>query len=291
MKKLKVAALVALVAAGATFTACDKGTSDAKLRNDVDSLSYALGVVNTQGLKQYLMQMEVDTAYMDAFMRGLNDGANAGDDKKKNAYYMGVQIGQQISMRMISGMNRDLFGEDSTQTLSMKQFLAGFSTAVTGKPGAMTMEQAMQVYQTLSQSIKKKSMEKTYGPYKKTNEEWLAKNAKAAGVKTLPSGVQYKVITEGNGALPKDTSEVQVRYEGRLIDGTVFDSTAKHGDQPLTLRANQVIKGWTDALVHMPVGSTWEIYIPADLAYGERAAGEIKPFSTLIFKLTLVSVK
>lgn len=292
MKKLKAAALVAIVALGATMVACDNNTSsNTKLRNDVDSLSYALGVVNTQGLKQYLAQMEVDTAYMDAFMRGLNDGANAGDDKKKNAYYMGVQIGQQISMRMIKGMNQDLFGEDSTQTLSMKQFLAGFSSAVSGKKGHMTMEQAMQCYQTLSQSIKKKSMEKVYGPYKKQNEDWLAQNAKKPGVKTLPSGVQYKVLQEGTGAIPADTSEVTVSYEGRLIDGTVFDSTEKHGGEPAHMRVNQVIPGWTEALVHMPAGSTWELYIPSSQAYGERQAGEIKPFSTLVFKVTLVSVK
>ena len=102
------------------------------------------------------------------------------------------------------------------------------------------------------------------------------------------SGVQYKVIKEGNGPMPKDTSMVKVNYEGRTIEGKVFDSSYKRGE-PLELRANQVIKGWTDALVHMPVGSVWEVYIPQELAYGEREQGDIKPFSALIFKIELIS--
>ena len=109
-------------------------------------------------------------------------------------------------------------------------------------------------------------------------------------MKTLPSGLQYKVITEGKGALPKDTSLVEVNYEGRTIDGKVFDSSYKR-NQPAEMRTNQVIKGFTEALVHMPAGSVWEVYIPQNLAYGEREAGEIKPFSTLIFKIELLKVK
>ena len=106
----------------------------------------------------------------------------------------------------------------------------------------------------------------------------------------LPSGLQYKVIKEGNGAMPKDTSLVTVNYEGRTIDGKVFDSSYKR-NQPAEMRVNQVIKGFTEALVHMPAGSVWEVYIPQNLAYGEREAGEIKPFSTLIFKIELLKVK
>ena len=137
-----------------------------------------------------------------------------------------------------------------------------------------------------------KSMEKTYGAYKKQCQDWLAANAKKPGVKTMPSGLQYKVIKEGNGAMPKDTSVVEVKYEGRFINGKVFDSTKKNnGGNPIQLRANQVIKGWTEALVHMPVGSVWEIYVPYDLAYGDREQGEVKPYSALIFTIELVSVK
>lgn len=289
MKKITTVALVALAAAG-IMSSCGNSTAKPNLKNDVDTMSYAMGMAQTQGLKEYLVQMDIDTAYLESFVKGLNDGANAGDDKKKAAYYMGIQIGQQISNRMVKGINHELFGNDSTKTISLKNFMAGFVTGTTGKTGLMTIEQAQIVAQTKMQAIKAKQMEEQYGPYKKENEEWLAKNAKKEGVKTLPSGVQYKVIKEGNGPIPTDTSRVKVHYEGKLIDGKVFDSSYKRGEA-ISLRANQVIKGWTDALVHMPVGSTWEVYIPQSLAYGEREQGEIKPFSTLVFKIELVGIE
>ena len=288
MKKLFFGALVACVAA--TFVACGNSTPKADLKNDVDTMSYAMGMSQTQGLKEFMVErMGVDTAYMDDFIKGLNDGANAGDDKKKAAYYAGIQIGQQISNQMVKGINHEVFGEDSTKTISLKNFMAGFVSNTTGKKGLMTMEQAGQLVQVKMTAIKTKEMEKQYGPNKKAGEQFLAANKKKPGVVTLPSGVQYKVIKEGNGAMPKDTSMVKVNYEGKTIDGKVFDSSYKRGE-PISLRANQVIKGWTEALVHMPAGSVWEVYIPQELAYGERNQGQIKPFSVLIFKIELLSI-
>ena len=289
MKKFTFVAAMAIAAASIVASCGNSTSSKPNLKNDVDTLSYAMGMAQTQGLKQYLAQMEIDTTYMDAFIKGLNEGANAGDDKKKAAYYMGIQIGQQISNRMVKGINHELFGEDSTKTISLKNFMAGFIQGVKGKKGLMTVEQAGQVAQMKMMAIKAKNMEEQYGPLKKKGEAWMAANAKKPGVKTLPSGVQYKVIKEGAGQMPKDTSVVKVNYEGRLIDGTVFDSSYKNG-QPVTLRANQVIKGWTEALVHMPAGSIWEVYIPQELAYGDREQGQIKPYSPLVFKIELISV-
>ena len=289
MKKFTFVAAMAIAAASIVASCGNSTSSKPNLKNDVDTLSYSLWMSQTQGLKQYLAQMEIDTTYMDAFIKGLNEGANAGDDKKKAAYYMGIQIGQQISNRMVKGINHELFGEDSTKTISLKNFMAGFIQGVKGKKGLMTVEQAGQGAQMKMMSIKAKNMEVQYGPLKKKGEEWMAANAKKPGVKTLPSGVQYKVIKEGAGQMPKDTSVVKVNYEGRLIDGTVFDSSYKNG-QPVTLRANQVIKGWTEALVHMPAGSVWEVYIPQELAYGDREQGQIKPYSPLVFKIELISV-
>jgi FKBP-type peptidyl-prolyl cis-trans isomerase FklB len=261
------------------------------LKNDIDTVSYALGMAQTQGLKEYLVgSLGVDTAYIDEFVKGMNEGANAGDDKKKVAYYAGIQIGQQISNQMVKAINRQLFGEDSTQTISLKNFMAGFVTATTGKEGLMTFEQAQELANTKMQEIKTKAMEKEFGPNKEAGEKFLAENAKKEGVKTLPSGLQYKVIKEGTGAIPADTSLVKVHYEGKLIDGTVFDSSLKRGE-PAEMYVNRVIKGWTEALTHMPVGSEWEVYIPQDLAYGEREAGQIKPFSALIFKIQLLEIK
>ena len=125
--------------------------------------------------------------------------------------------------------------------------------------------------------------------YKEANDNFLKENGKKEGVVTLPSGLQYKVIKEGNGLVPGDNSLVKVHYEGYLIDGTVFDSSYKRG-QTATFRLNQVIKGWSEALQHMPVGSVWEIYIPQELGYGDRELREIHPFSTLIFKVELLEM-
>ncbi len=283
-----IVAAMAIVAAG--FTACGNGTPKANLKSDLDSMSYAIGMAQTQGLREYLVdRLGVDTAYMAEFIKGLNEGANAGDNKKKAAYYAGIQIGQQISNQMMKGINHEVFGDDSTKTISLKNFMAGFVSGTTGKQGLMTIEQAQTVAQTKMQEIKARELEKTYGGNKKEGEEFLAKNAKKDGVKTLESGVQYRVIKEGTGAIPADTSLVKVHYEGRLLNDSVFDSSYKRGE-PITLRCNQTIKGWTDAMVHMPAGSIWEVYIPQDLAYGEREQGIIKPFSVLVFKIELLEV-
>ena len=286
MKKLVIVALVAIIAVG--FAACGNQTPKANLKSDVDSMSYAIGMSQTQGLKDYLVnQLGIDTAYMADFIKGLNEGANAGDNKKKSAYYAGIQIGQQIGNQMMKGINREVYGSDSTKTISLKNFMAGFISGTTGKGGLMTMDSAQVIGQRLIQSVKAKELAKTYGPNKEEGEKFLAANAKKDGVKTLPSGVQYKVIKEGTGAIPSDTSLVKCHYEGRLLNDTVFDSSYKRGE-PIVLRANQVIKGWTDALVHMPEGSIWEVYIPQELAYAEREQGDIKPFSMLIFKIELI---
>ena len=288
MKKLMFVAAMAIVAAG--FTACGNGTPKANLKSDVDSMSYAIGMAQTNGLKEYLVdRLGVDTAYIGEFIKGLNEGANAGDNKKKAAYYAGIQIGQQISNQMVKGINHEVFGDDSTKTISLKNFMAGFVSGTTGKEGLMTLEQAQTVAQTKMKEIKAREMELTYGPNKEEGEKFLAANAKKDGVKTLESGVQYKVIKEGTGAIPADTSLVKVHYEGRLLNDSVFDSSYKRGE-PITLRCNQTIKGWTDAMVHMPAGSIWEVYIPQDLAYGEREQGIIKPFSVLVFKIELLEV-
>ena len=279
-------AVMAIIAAG--FTACGNSAPRASLKTDVDTMSYALGMAQTQGLKDYLVNsLGVDTAYMGEFIKGLNEGVNAGENAKKAAYYAGIQIGQQISTRMVKGINREVFGDDSTKSISMKNFMAAFISATTGKKSLMTMDQAQLIAQSKMREIKSREMMKAYGPNKEAGEKFLKENATKEGVKMLDNGVQYKVLTEGKGAIPADTSLVKVNYEGRLIDGTVFDSSYKRGE-PAIFRANQVIRGWTEALCHMPAGSVWEVYIPQDQAYGEREQGDIKPFSALIFKIELV---
>ena len=288
MKKFTFAAIAAVAAI--MISSCGNSAPRASLKTYIDTLSYAIGMAQTQGLKEYLVgNLEIDTTYMAEFIKGLNEGANAGDNKKKAAYYAGVQIGQQIANRMMKGINHEVFGDDSTQTISLRNFMAGFISGTTGKNGLMTVDSAQMVAQSLISTVKSKVLEKTYGPNREAGEKFLAENAKKEGVKMLANGVQYKVIKEGTGAIPADTSLVKVHYEGRLLNDSVFDSSYKRGE-PTIFRANQVIKGWTEALIHMPAGSVWEVYIPQDQAYGEREQNIIKPFSTLIFKIELIEV-
>jgi len=290
MKKFSFVAAMAI--AVATLMSCNGNNPKPSLKTDVDTLSYAIGMAQSQGLKDYLANAKgVDTTYMAEFIQGVTDGTNAADDKKKTAYLAGVEIGQQIANNMVKGLNYQLFGDDSTQTVSLNNFMAGFVTAVTGKEGKMTVQEADSIAQTLFESIKAKQMEKKYGENRSAGEAFLADNAKKEGVKTLPCGVQYKVLKEGTGAMPADTSTVVVNYEGKLIDGTVFDASNRHGDKPAEFQVGRVIKGWQEALKAMPAGSEWEIYIPQELAYGAQQSGQIPPFSTLIFKVELVAVK
>ena len=288
MKKLTFVAVAAVSAA--MLVSCGNSTPKANLKSEIDTVSYAMGVMQGQSLKEYMTRgMGIDTAYVDEFIKGLNVGVNAGDDKKKSAYYAGVQIGQQISNQMVKAINHDLFGDDSTKSVSMKNLMAALICGVKGEKTIMTAEQAQMVWQAKSQAIKAKSMEQQYGKNKEEGAKFIAEYAKKAGVKKLEGGVLYRVIKEGKGEMPKDTSLVRVHYEGKTVDGKVFDSSYER-KEPVQLRANQVIPGWTTALTHMPVGSTWEVVIPYDKAYGDRETPQIKPFSTLIFKIELVGV-
>jgi FKBP-type peptidyl-prolyl cis-trans isomerase FklB len=288
MKKISIIAAVVLAA---IMASCGNGTPKANLKTDVDTLSYAFGMSQTQGLKDYLSQREgVDTTFMNEFVKGLNDGANAGDDKKKSAYFAGLRIGQMISQQWVKGINYELFGEDSTQTISLNNLLAGFVAGTLGKGGLMSVDEATSTRENLMQSIKAAQTEKKYGDWKAECEEFMKKIGKKDGIKKLDKGVYYEVITEGTGATPADTSRVKVNYEGKLINDTIFDSSYQRGE-PTTFRCNQVIPGWTEALTHMPVGSTWMVYIPQEQAYAEREAGKIKPFSCLIFKIELVDIE
>ena len=288
MKKLTFAAVAAVSAA--MLVSCGNSTPKANLKSEIDTVSYAMGVMQGQSLKEYMTRgMGIDTAYVDEFIKGLNVGVNAGDDKKKSAYYAVVQIGQQTSNQMVKAINHDLFGDDSTKSVSMKNLMAALICGVKGEKTIMTAEQAQMVWQAKSQAIKAMSMEQQYGKNKEEGAKFIAEYAKKAGVKKLEGGVLYRVIKEGKGEMPKDTSLVRVHYEGKTVDGKVFDSSYER-KEPVQLRANQVIPGWTMALTHMPVGSTWEVVIPYDKAYGDRETPQIKPFSTLIFKIELVGV-
>ena len=291
---MKKVTFMMTLAAAAALTSCTAQAPKANLSTDIDSLSYAIGMARTEGLDQFLMQQGIDSTQMAEFIKGFNEGA-AKIDKKDVAYMTGLQVGQMVSKQWVEGFNQQIFGNDSTQSLSRENLLAGFIAGVVGK-GQMDKMFAQGYMQSQMEVVREKALKKQYADVIAEGEKFLAENKAKEGVVTTESGLQYKILTKGTGEIPADTSYVQVNYKGTLIDGTEFNSSYKRKDkdgksQPATFRANQVNKGWTEALTMMPVGSKWELYIPYDLAYGSRATGaDIKPFSTLIFEVELVGI-
>lgn len=258
------------------------------LNNSSDSLSYAAGVALTNGLVSYLLQQKMDTTMMSDFVRGLREGIRSVGDPKQKAYMVGLDIARQVNERMLPGISEEF--KDSPDSIISDLLCRGFIDAIEGDSTVFTYDAADKFF-TEKRALDKIAKEnKLYGPNREAGEQFLKENAKKDSVIVLPSGLQYKVLVKGNGEVPLEDQKVQVNYEGRLIDGTVFDSSARHGDKPTEFKPNQVIKGWSEALTMMPVGSKWQLFIPYYLAYGNRSAGEIKPYSTLIFDVELVGI-
>lgn len=285
MKKIiMMAAAVAMTAI--SFTACNKGEGTSNISDTVDSLTYDLGVAQADGLKQYMtMQLGVDTAYIDEFIKGLKEGAVKEASPKKEAYMQGLNVGKQVQ-GMAKGLSHEVYNGDSTKSVNINKLINGLVDGLKGK-ATMTSEEAFAQFQEKLQPIKDANIEAEFGEYKKENIKYLEENKKKEGVVTLPSGVQYKVLVKGDGPVPADTSTVKVLYVGKLIDGTEFDSTKNRGDKPfeVNLARPQVIPGWVEVLKLMPAGSKWEVTIPQEQGYGTQSAGQIKPFSTLIFTI------
>lgn len=257
-----------------------------KLESAADSISYAAGMTATQGLIPFIQQQYgVDTTYMADFITGFKEALSQAKDPRFKAYNAGAQIAEMAAGRIFPGMKTAFDG--TPDSLSADIFYRGFEAALHGDYHVYAQTEAQQFFEKRQQQITNAKNE----AYKKQNDEWLAQNKTKPGVQTTASGLQYKVITNGTGEKPKAGDKVTVRYEGKMIDGTVFDSSYKRKPDTSTFGIDQVIKGWTEGLQLMPVGSKWELYIPQNLAYGERNAGEIKPFSTLIFTVELVSIE
>jgi FKBP-type peptidyl-prolyl cis-trans isomerase FklB len=201
-------------------------------------------------------------------------------EKEKVSYSFGVNIAKNITMQGIE-VDQDFFVQ------GLKDALSGAKTAMTDKDMESTLMAFQQQMMTKMQAKQKVDGEKNI----KEGEAFLAANKKKDGVKTLASGLQYKVIKMGNGPKPTSTQTVKCNYRGTLIDGKEFDSSYKRGE-PAEFPVTGVIKGWTEALQLMPVGSKWELYVPSSLAYGEGGAGQmIGPNATLIFEVELLSIK
>lgn len=249
--------------------------------------SYAYGIAQTNGLMNYLTQHKgVEEAYMADFLVGFDKAQLDEADKREKARLAGIEIRQQVENQIVPQVNRQI--NDSLDLLNRERFVEGFRAAIAGN-ATLTSDSAQAVATKQLDYYNEVKMEAKYGQNRRDGEAFLKANAKKDSVVTTKSGLQYKVLTAGTGAVPTAEQKVKVNYEGRLIDGTVFDSSYKR-KQPATFACNQVIKGWTEALTMMPVGSKWEVYIPQELGYGSHEAGKIPPFSTLIFTVELLEI-
>ena len=191
------------------------------------------------------------------------------------SYCIGMSIADSLASQELNQINPAVLAEALQDVFS-------------GKSPKYSEEQANQIIQQYVQSVSEQKFEK----YKTEGEQFLAENAKKAGVHTTPSGLQYEIVEEGHGDMPKASDTVDVHYHGTLTDGTVFDSSVDRG-VPATFGVHQVIKGWTEALQLMKVGSKYRLYIPQDLAYGAHPhpGGAIKPYMTLIFDVELLGIE
>lgn len=286
---------MAAVAAGALFTACDK-TGNVEIKTDVDTIAYELGMAASPAdqLPNYLVRMGSDSASVADYLKGFKEGMKLSDDAKSIAYEMGKQHGMQTKQQMLSSVATQIFGEGSEETLSEALFLAGFMDVIEGKVRLVvdSVEITQQMAQfELQNRIQEKMNERArveFAPNKQAGEEFLAAKAKEEGVVALSNGVLYKVIKEGkkNGKKPALTDKIKVAYKGMTIDGEEFDSS-ESVEFPLA----SMIEGWKIAIPEMTEGSKWEIYIPQELAYGERGSmPAIKPFSALVFEVELFNV-
>ncbi len=255
------------------------------LNTTADSVSYAAGMSLTNGLMPFLQQQYgLDETFMDDFLRGFEEAIRAKVDNATKAYGAGISIAAMLEDRMVPGITEEF--KDSDSPIQHDLLVQGFIASLKKDTTFFQQEAAETLMRTTRDAVKHAKEEAA----KEEGRKFLAENATKEGVKTLPSGLQYKVLREGTGKVADVNDEVVVKYEGRLIDGTIFDSSYERNPQTSKFRPNQVIKGWTEALSMMPEGSKWELYIPENLAYGERQAGKIPAFSTLIFTVEVDEV-
>lgn len=290
MKKLNIFLVVAVIAASVLSSCNSNSTKLPSLKNQIDSLNYAFGLANGNGIKQYYLAADSANAdslnaKIESLLRGMDEGMKGDVSENPELAELGTNIGNALKEQKTAG----LMG-DSSLTVDIKLIKQGLVNGMKGSNIQMTAEEAQTYLNATMQKLQEKRMQEQNGPNKAAGEVFLKENAKKAGVVTTASGLQYEVIKKGTGALPTDTSRVKVHYHGTLIDGTVFDSSVDRGE-PAVFGVNQVIKGWTEALKLMPVGSKYKLYIPQELAYGSQSMGNIKPFSALIFEVELIGIE
>lgn len=264
--------------AGKAITAkCPSKVKSVKIRTRIDSLNYAFGMLNGSEIRMYVLSNDTDGTMLKEIVKNINVGLKS-SVKNPQLVNMGEQIGKNIKAQAETG----LIGEPSLST-DFELIKQGFINGLSGYTEQMTGEEAGEYIQATLSHIK-------YGNVKEDGEKFLAENALREGVKVTESGLQYEVIKMGKGPKPTATDRVKVHYHGTLINGTVFDSSVERGE-PIVFGLNQVIRGWTEGVQLMPVGSKFRFFIPQELGYGAQQAGSIPPYSTLIFEVELLGIE
>ena len=255
---------------------CPSKVKKVVLNNMIDSVNYAFGYLNGNEVSMYIFALDSTGEMKKEFIANINVGLKSAV-KNPQLVNMGEQIGKSIKEQEPYG----LIGESSLVT-DFELIKQGFINGLLGDT-VMTGDVAGEYIQSTINTIK-------YGDTKTLGEQFLAENGLKEGVITTASGLQYEVIKMGKGKKPAATDRVKVHYHGTLTDGTVFDSSVERGE-PTSFGLNQVIKGWTEGLQLMPVGSKFRFYIPQELGYGGQQAGSIPPYSTLIFEVELLEIE
>ena len=282
MKKLNV--LMAVMAIAVLASCGGTGTGKVKMNDVKDTISYSIGMGRAiRVYKDQLSYEMIDSATMKAFVKGFMEAAKNPEDKAKLAYALGFEIGCQEMTQAYVGLSANLFGNG--EEFNRDNYIAGFCDAMIDNWSVMTFAEADETSNRLYSYL-------VSAQFTKVRDEsiaFLEAKAKDEKVVKTESGLMYEVIKLGDGG-PKPTanSDVEVRYRGELIDGTVFDEATT----PVTLNLGGVIKGWTEGVQLMSVGDKYRFYIPSELGYGEQGAGnDIKPNAALVFDIELVSIK
>ena len=255
---------------------CMKNVATVSLKDKMDSLNYAFGLLNGNELLMYVLSSDTIGTAGQELIKYINVGLKE-DMHNPQMVSMGEQIGKNIKDQEAVG----LIGEESLIT-KFDLILQGFVNGMKDFTEQMTSEEANMYITNALNHIK-------YGDTKAIGEKFLEENKLKEGIIVTESGLQYEVLKMGKGKKPAATDKVKVHYHGTLIDGKVFDSSVERGE-PIVFGLNQVIKGWTEGVQLMPLGSKFRFYIPQELGYGAQAAGDIPPYSILIFEVELIDI-
>lgn len=262
------------LAVAAFLGACSQGVEERKLSlvDRDDSISYAASVYMAQEMRQIMTQLEVDASVEDDFVRGVRDAFPKNDDKRSLAYSSGQMIGAR-AVAMLEQAQKIVYGNDTTKRIDPEIFLEGVVASAYAKGKNMELSDALEYYNQYK--------------YRGESDDFIADNAKRAGVVTLPSGLQYKMETKGGGALATLSDTVCCIYKGTFTNGRTFDTSRGN---IVKLPVSTLIPGFSEALLMLPEGSKCKVYIPWELGYGAHGNELVPPYCALVFDIEVVKV-